>query len=483
MSLARRILLFELLFLIGVFLAASNWNFYLAVTLLFLSSVGIIFLRRKSVFKPGQTFLIIFLSFFTGFFYYNFFFNLSQNQTVVGFGEKLTIEGIITSDPTRNDKYQFLDVKLKKPQRGKIRILTNLSPKFEYGDFLQITGRIEKNEDKYLFPVSFFPEINLIARNQAAPVKSALFDFKNSQIAKFRKFLPQNQAALLAGETFGSKGDFSSELKEAMSKSGTTHIVALSGYNIAILILAVERMLNRFLSRKKRFYVTLAVIVAFVVMVGGEASVVRAAIMGSMILIAEQIGRPHVSLRLIISTALVMTLFNPSLIRYDLGFALSFLSLIGIIYLEPILKKIFKMNGERTSFLSWKENAITTLSAQVMVIPIIIQTFDQFSLTAILSNILILETVPITMFFGFLLAAASSIHFTIGFVIAKISAILLAYQLAIIDIFSKIQIPIPNFAASSLVFTIYYGLIGYLIWRSYAAHNQPLKQTPLDYGK
>ena len=95
----------------------------------------------------------------------------------------------------------------------------------------------------------------------------------------------------MAGITLGERAEFSKEFKEAMSKSGTTHLVALSGYNITILVLAVAYVLNFFASRRLVFWLTLLIIIGFVAMTGAEASVVRAAIMGGIVLLAKRANR------------------------------------------------------------------------------------------------------------------------------------------------------------------------------------------------
>ena len=108
-----------------------------------------------------------------------------------------------------------------------------------------------------------------------------------------------------------------------MSQSGTTHLVALSGYNITVIAIAVSTLLSYFLRRRIVFWLSILTIIAFVLMTGAEASVVRAAIMGGIILLAKQIGRIHSMRNAIVFAALLMVLFNPKILRFDIGFQLS----------------------------------------------------------------------------------------------------------------------------------------------------------------
>jgi len=300
-----------------------------------------------------------------------------------------------------------------------------------------------------------FQNIHLQVPSEPSWISQKLGVFKENQINNFRISLPHNSAALLSGETFGERSDFSKEFKDQMARSGTTHIVALSGYNIAILVLAISTALGSFLSRRKTFIITTIVIILFVIMVGGGASIIRAAIMGFLLLLAKELGRPYNLTNTIVLTAGLMVLINPTILTQDIGFQLSFLSLLGIIYFEPVIKKIFNLK-EGNGLLGWKENATMTLSAQVAVTPILIYHFNQFSITAIPANILILAIVPLTMFFGFLLATLNSISLLAGFLGAKLVNVILLYQIIVIKTFSTINLAVPSFLASSTFVLIYY---------------------------
>jgi len=310
--------------------------------------------------------------------------------------------------------------------------------------------------------------------SEPSRLEQKLTAFKETQINHFRIALPLNSAALLAGETFGERGDFSQEFKEQMNRSGTTHIVALSGYNIAILVLAISTALGSFLSRRKTFIITAIVIILFVIMVGGGASIIRAAAMGFLVLLAKELGRPYDLTNAIILTACLMALINPTILIEDIGFQLSFFSLLGIVYLEPVIKKLLHVK-EGTGLLGWRENATMTLSAQAFVTPLLILHFNQFSLTAIPANILILEVVPLTMFFGFLLSALSSMFQVIGFLAAKLVNILLLYQILVIKTFSLIHVPIPSVLASrTFVFIYYLAIFLLILWFKKRSRKSPV---------
>jgi len=211
--------------------------------------------------------------------------------------------------------------------------------------------------------------------------------------------------------------------------------VALSGYNIAILAAVLIATFSYLWSRRTAFYLSLAVIPAFVIMTGAEPSVVRAGIMGLILLLAEHQGRMYSFRNAITLTALVMLLIDPLLIREDVGFQLSFAALLGIVYLYPWLSE--KLNVQGDGFLAWKKNALQTASAQIAVFPIIIVTFGFFSPSALISNVLILEFIPIAMLLSFATAILGFASFHLSLVVGWVTSVFLGYEIFIIEFFSS----------------------------------------------
>ena len=123
------------------------------------------------------------------------------------------------------------------------------------------------------------------------------------------------------------------------------------------------------------FYLFIPTLIIFVVMTGGGASIVRAAIVGVLAYLAPLLGRVYAPRNGIVFAALFMTLENPNVLVYDLGFQLSFLALLGIIYLKPAIQKITGFGLEKGIF-NWRDHLLTTASAQIMVAPILIRSFS-----------------------------------------------------------------------------------------------------------
>ena len=447
-------------FLIGVFIASFKISFAIVVLFTFLTATIFLifsfdFAQDKHFLKHNTYFTILnkvlyfsVLSLFiiVGAFYYNLYNEKQIHETNISFGEKIIFSGIVADYPQKGNA-QKLIIKLQTPYSGKILAVGKPYPSYNYGDLIRFEGAIKKPKPKnyadYLakdniFGTINFPKTEFLAENQASYFKSRLFKLRENIIANFQKTLPPEKAAFLSGITLGERAEFSKELKEKMVKSGTTHLVALSGQNITIIVVAISSFFGFFTRRKSVFWLTLLIIIFFVLMTGAEASVVRAAIMGGIILMAKQMDKIHSTRNVIAAAALIMILYNPLILRFDVGFQLSFMALLGIVYFSPALRKFLKLK-EGEGFLGWRENFLTTTSAQLAVLPIILISFGNFSPLSLPANILILEAIPMTMIFGFMLGALGFVSLPIAIIFGWFVNLFLSYELMIIDIFSKIS--------------------------------------------
>lgn len=446
-------------FLVGVFLFSIFKSIPIIVLILAIGAVYFLALKQYKWLWFMPVILI-------GAFYYLSFIDISR-QIKIPFGNN-PVEGIVGKVEHRSASQQII-ISLSAPYEGKIKLTDKPYPRIEYGDKLSVSGNIEKiapdMADSFakdgIYGTAKFAKINIIARGEGSWFIAGLISFREKITAIFSEVLPSDESALLAGITIGEREGFSDDFKQKMSLSGTTHIVALSGYNISIISLVVLGMLESFFSRSIAFYLALLVIVLFVTMTGAEASAVRAAIMGILALLAQETQRQFSMRNAIVIAAFAMVIINPLVLVFDLGFQLSFAALIGIVYILPMLKYFIKI--EQPGFLSWRENGLTTLSAQLAVFPLLLGKFGVVSLTSILANILILEAMPVTMALGFVIAGMGFISLFLAQAIAFVTHMLLSYELWVIDVFSRFSIPIsaPWFGFGAAA--IYYSILAFLI--------------------
>lgn len=248
--------------------------------------------------------------------------------------------------------------------------------------------------------------------------------------------LPDPQAALAAGLLLGSRTAIPATLKEAFARTGLTHITAVSGYNVTIIITALDALLSfLLLPRQVTFWTATALTVIFALLTGASASVIRASIMAFLVILARKEFRLYSARLAITAAAAVMLLQNPLLLRHDLGFLLSFLATAGLVTLYPAL-------AERSQ--AWpalgglKETLLQTLSAQAYVLPLLILAFGSVSLVSPLANVLVLPLIPATMLASFAAGIGAFLPMPLNALVALPAYVLLSLEIALIHWLSRI---------------------------------------------
>jgi len=446
-------------FLSGILLASINRPLIAGIAIFSASSAIIYFLFRRNF-----LFSFLALGIIAGVFYYRAFEHVQINSVLIPFGAETEVLGLVIERELRPSSQRAV-LELSDPWRGKIQITARRYPELNYGDVVAVNGTIEplaadradyflKNE---IFGTMDFPDIAISDSGKGNSVKAALLNIKDRIVATFNKALPADKAALMSGIMLGHRSDFSKELTEQMQLSGTTHLTALSGYNIMVIVLAMAAITSRYFSKNISFFITATAIVLFVIMTGAEASIVRAAIMGVIASAGDRLQRLRSIDSSIMATAAAMTIFNPRLLVFDLGFQLSFLALLGIIYLKPAMKNFFK--SRQSGILAWRENAFTTAAAQLAVVPLILGTFGTFSLTALFANVLVLEAIPLTMALGFIIGGLGFLSQFLAGIAGLSASIFLGYALLVIDIFARFALPITVAAMPMAFVFLYYALL------------------------
>lgn len=459
-----------LFFLIGVFLASVQAGIFIILgTAIIALTLFLSYLASQNRFVKALSFLSLIT--ILGAFYYNIYNVYGGSKQSLVFGRAVSFVGVVSNNPSIKNNVSEAKFYIKEPFYGNVLLKLSRISRIQYGDMIRVRGVIEKPEPegfaRYLekegmYGVVKFPEIEFVSSGNGSRIKELLFSVRNSAISSFQRVLPPKESAFLSGLTFGGRSDFTKEFEEEMKLSGTTHLVALSGYNITILVLSVVGMFAYVFSRRLSHFLAFVVVIGFVVMTGAEASVVRAAIMAMLLAVAGGLGRSRDMRNLFALTALVMVLANPKILVFDVGFQLSFLALIGIVYVKPALLKIFRFST-KPGFLSWRDNFLTTLSAQITVIPLLVSQFGYFSISSLAANVLILELIPITMGFGFAIAFASFLSGSIAAMLAWIVWVLLRTEVIIIKFFAKLSIPF-GFTAGIALAVCVYTVLAFFIW-------------------
>ena len=520
MSKAQIFLWFCLSFILGVFIQSQvsiPQLLWLGILILGIIQAAIYWGRNKKVVAAG--FCLIILA--GGAWRY---LSMSDVDSLVGrFNdkEKTVLVGTIIEEPdVRSDNVKYkINISSAKSFYGEaafvekengwgsILVVAKKYPEFSYGDKVEIAGKLktpQSGEDfdyqKYLakddiYSIVYFPEIKLLAQNQGNWLMGKLLFVKNKFKNSVNQILIEPQGAFLAGLLLGEKRGLPTGLMANFSRTGTTHIVALSGYNITIIAIALMLLFNFFMVRRQiSFWLSVGVIVLFVLMTGAAASVVRAAVMGILVLVAQQSGRLYRIKNALIFAGALMIYFNPKILTWDVGFQLSFAATLGLVFLLPILKQWFMSDEEEKDFLPSPLNSQafvksaksikiildTTLAAQIAVLPLLIINFGQLSLISPLANILVLPVIPITMLVGFLSALAGLLFLPLGEILGWAAWLFLTYEIKIIELLAKVPLAAISFKWTWLGGGIYYAVLIWLVWRFSIKYKKINLHVPAD---
>ncbi len=230
-----------------------------------------------------------------------------------------------------------------------------------------------------------------------------LFVAREKIVAVLERSLPAGEAALSLGMLIGADEGFSGIEKTLFVRTGLTHVTAVSGYNITLIggllfFLAIVSGCSR---RDASFFVLLGIIV-YVLLVGAPASAVRAGVMGSLLLLSLAIGRPGSGFRLWFLTLASMLLWNPLLLRFDIGFELSYLATFALL-LYASVREQFRMPKNIVARFFF-ELTLLSLFVEWLVAPVILMQFGTFSSVSILANVFLVPLVPFIMLCAFLAA-------------------------------------------------------------------------------
>ena len=392
--------------------------------------------------------------------------NISEIRQYNDRTDALISAKIIERPEIDGDKLKMIVLGQIDNKRGKILTIVPRYPEYKYGDEIEMFGRLKTPENfsefdyqNYLakdqiYSIIYYPKINILAKNKGSALYDFLYFVKNKFQEKLNAIFAEPHASFLSGLLLGEKNGFSDDFIDNFKRTGTSHIIVLSGYNITIVAFLLMSILSALMiSRPYTFWLATIGICLFVIMVGASASIVRAAVMGILILIARYEGRLYNPTNALVLAGVVMVFLNPMILKFDLGFQLSFLATCGLFYLFPILENKLK---NITNILNLKEALISTVSAQIFVLPLLLISFKNLSLIAPLSNMLILPLVPIIMASGFLSVLSGFLFMPLAKIFSWLVWLLLGYEIKIIETFASLPFASVAINFSWLLFIIYY---------------------------
>jgi len=416
-SQSKRRRFFMIVFIFGIGLA-SFFNFdYFLLYISGLCFIFFIFLFWSNIFF--RFFLIAILILIIAIFRYQLALPLN-NESKIWFynNQKIEFIGVVLAEPDYRLDHLKLTVSVREvikdknifPVSGKVLIKTGLYPQYQYGDELRVTCKLLAPEpieqfqyDRYLgkediYSVCYLPKINLLDFDKGNYFITRIYEQKNYWQKMIDRNLPEPHAGLFSAMILGARRGIPQSLNENFNITGTTHLIAISGFNISIIVtILIELAILFYIPRKKAFWLVTLVLIWYIIIIGFSASAVRAAIMGWLVILARYVGRLAKLNQAILLAAVIMLLINPKILRDDASFQLSFLALLGLAYLVPFFQTILRRMPENFGF---KESLQTTLAAQAATMPLIAYSFGRVSLIAPIVNLLAIPAAVWLTIFG-----------------------------------------------------------------------------------
>ncbi|NCQ12555.1 hypothetical protein COT93_01905 [Candidatus Falkowbacteria bacterium CG10_big_fil_rev_8_21_14_0_10_37_18] len=404
---------------------------------------------------------------FIGGFYPEFFNSNIKNSDLAAYnGQKISFVGQVCKEAELDYKSRRLTVCAQgQDSQGRVLITTDLYPIYDYGDYLQITGQLQAppeiegfDYESYLarydvYSVMYYPKITKTEGNLSMTQKSyrLLLDFKQRLASSINSNLPEPSASLANALLLGYRRAMYKEDLNMFARVGLSHIIAISGTHITILSALI---INFFLAlgwpRRRILFLVGGFLFVYPILTGLAASAIRAAVMGTLSFLAIYYGRPSSLTRALVFAAAVMLAFNPRLLRSDIGFQLSFLALIGIIYIYPLGQKLavrllsrIKIKGAGRNLINNIFDTVNiTLVSQLVILPVAVINFQQISLIAPLANLLVLWSMPFLIALLLTALLLSSIIPLLGVIWFFPSYVILKFIFIISDILAR-----PDWAA------------------------------------
>jgi len=407
----------------------------------------------------------------------NYFNAISPIEDMKMLGEKgqtIKGEGIIIREYVGVENKKVI-VDIVKESKGRLISVKGLVYLDKYdqvsvGDKVSISGLAEYPENFADFDyVSYLAKEDIffiIRKPSMSVIGKGEYDIVMEKMAWLKKHISNSMSAdfipshapVVQAMVLGESEKMSKEYKEKLMKTGLSHAIAISGSHFALIsVFLFALFMSIGFWKKQVYFLVMISIMLYVVLISFPASAVRAGIMIGVVCVSRIFERQTQDWRLLVLAAFLMALQNPLVINHDLGFQLSFLAVLGLLYLSPIIDNWMRsLVGDK---IAWIRNTISaTLAAQIAVAPFLLVATHGLSFSGLIANILIVPVMPICLGLGFIYPFFSIISFA-GKVIAILSFPLIAYLNGVIDFFaslpfSYLDIQIPRYCTLFIYLTM-----------------------------
>jgi competence protein ComEC len=345
------------------------------------------------------------------------------------------------------------------PLVGNVTVRGFGEPMVYRGDTVQVTGKLYPTLGNNLASIGF-ADLDILARGT-----SRLDVLRREFAAGTQSALPEPLASFALGLLIGQRTTLPAATEEQLRQTGLTHIIAVSGYNLTVIVMACRRLL----AKRSKFQATAACIglmAVFLLLTGFSPPIVRASIISLLGIAAWYYGRQVKPLVLLLTGAAITVVANPLYLWGNVSWYLSFLAFFGVLVVAPLVTKRFMGTKEPrvlTSIL------IESTCASICVLPYILYVFGQASLVSLLANMLVVPLIPIAMLLGLGAGLAGMLLTPLAGWFAWPAKLLLTYMLDIASLLSRV----PHAFVEDIGFPLpamllAYGLLGcttWILWR------------------
>jgi competence protein ComEC len=415
---------------------------------------------------------------------------------------QVSLQGMISDAPEVSDTGVSMVIDVQSltlpdgstpPVRGLALVRSIAVKTYRYGDIVTASGSLVSppaSEQGFSYrdylarrgitSLIDFGKLRVTGQRKGSPLLAALYDFRADAYQKIARLLPEPEASLLQGILLGLDQGISPRIRSDFNADSASHIIAISGMNIAIVAGLLMTLTRRLMPENPAVAVTIIGLVVYSLFVGANPSVLRAAIMSILALIATRLGRQTYGPASLGFSALVMTAIQPNAL-WDVGFQLSFLATFGLIfYVEPLQNLLtrwlatFLSEGRVKQVLDlMSESLVVTVAAQIATLPLIILIFKRFSVVSLPANFLIIPVQAQIMVWGILSIALAYVFWPLAQLAAWVAWLFLAWTIEIVRIFAALPLA---FLSVSDVSPILIGGIYLLMLFMIVAAQQPKEQ-------
>lgn len=401
----------------------------------------------------------------------------------------VTIEGVVESEPDiRDDRIQLqlrAETIFTQSQtyatHGLVLVNAPRVAPVAYGDRIRATGELITPQEFDTFSYSDFLArsgvfsiltnaiIEPVGSSEGSPFLAFLLNIKAQAQSHINQNLPEPAAGLLSGILLGNERGISPELNDAFSAVGASHIIAISGYNMAVISGVIMGLLNRSPIGRYKWLATLIGIIflaIYTLLVGANAAVIRAAVMSSLLVIAPLFKRKTYVPASLACVALIMSLHNPTVL-WDISFQLSFFAVLGLaLFVEPLsnpfyalLRFLFPQPIARTLRSILEEPIIVSLAAQMMTLPLIILYFQRVSLVSLIVNLLIVPIQTPLLFAGAIATILAFFVPALAQILFWIAGLLLMYTIGVVRNFARFPFADASFYVDPRLIALFFILV------------------------